>query len=156
MPYFCTSVCLCCGVMPLYLFSGVLVTAEADPLAELQWAPADQSPTPRREGTVLHCQVLRAPSVFLLTSPWHSAPLRLLVVFQYDSDGSDSQESSEEAELRRKKIEALKVSVSQFTICGRVMMRSNKTEHLDCEMTCSAPSRLPPLVTGYLDCFNED
>lgn len=34
-----------------------------------------------------------------------------VVVFQYDSDGSDSQESSEEAELRRKKIEALKVSV---------------------------------------------
>lgn len=32
-------------------------------------------------------------------------------VFQYDSDGSDSQESSEEAELRRKKIEALKVSL---------------------------------------------
>lgn len=33
-------------------------------------------------------------------------------VFQYDSDGSDSQESSEEAELRRKKIEALKVSLA--------------------------------------------
>lgn len=32
-------------------------------------------------------------------------------MFQYDSDGSDSQESSEEAELRRKKIEALKVSL---------------------------------------------
>lgn len=30
---------------------------------------------------------------------------------QYDSDGSDSQESTEEAELRRKKIEALKVSL---------------------------------------------
>lgn len=36
----------------------------------------------------------------------------LVGVFQYDSDGSDSQESSEEAELRRKKIEALKVSLS--------------------------------------------
>lgn len=34
-------------------------------------------------------------------------------VFQYDSDGSDSQESSEEAELRRKKIEALKVSLEE-------------------------------------------
>lgn len=34
-------------------------------------------------------------------------------VFQYDSDGSDSQESNEEAELRRKKIEALKVSLER-------------------------------------------
>lgn len=50
----------------------------------------------------------------------------LVGVFQYDSDGSDSQESSEEAELRRKKTEALKVSVSHFTICGRVMMRAIK------------------------------
>lgn len=32
-------------------------------------------------------------------------------MFQCDSDGSDSQESSEEAEQRRKKIEALKVSL---------------------------------------------
>lgn len=35
-------------------------------------------------------------------------------MFQYDSDGSDSQGSSEEAELRRKKIEALKVSLSHI------------------------------------------
>lgn len=34
-------------------------------------------------------------------------------VFQYDSDGSDSQESNEEAELRRKKIEALKVGLAK-------------------------------------------
>lgn len=34
-------------------------------------------------------------------------------MFQYDSDGSDSQESNEEAELRRKKIEALKVSLKK-------------------------------------------
>lgn len=34
-------------------------------------------------------------------------------VLQYDSYGSDSQESTEEAELRRKKIEAVKVSLAQ-------------------------------------------
>lgn len=36
----------------LYLFSGVLGKTEADPLAELQWASADQSPAQRREGSV--------------------------------------------------------------------------------------------------------
>lgn len=47
---------------------------------------------------------------------WHFCLLGVDVascVFQYDSDGSDSQESSEEAELRRKKIEALKVSLEE-------------------------------------------
>lgn len=47
-------------------------------------------------------------------------------VFQYDSDGSDSQESSEEAELRRKKIEALKVSLAKracrTSICNIQLM----------------------------------
>lgn len=40
-----------------------------------------------------------------------SSPGYCWCLFQYDSDGSDSQESSEEAEIRRKKIEALKVSL---------------------------------------------
>lgn len=35
-------------------------------------------------------------------------PFLLHAISQYDSDGSDSQESCEEAVLRRKKIEALK------------------------------------------------
>lgn len=42
-----------------------------------------------------------------------SSLTRCCRVFQYDSDGSDSQESTEEAELRRKKIEALKVSLTR-------------------------------------------
>lgn len=65
-----------------------------------------------------------------ITPPLHRVPIMKVVfsfcchfcllgvdvascVFQYDSDGSDSQESSEEAELRRKKIEALKVSLEE-------------------------------------------
>lgn len=55
-----------------------------------------------------------------------SSLTRCCCVFQYDSDGSDSQESSEEAELRRKKIEALKVSlakrVCRVSICNIQLM----------------------------------
>lgn len=44
----------CIHWVTLSLFLGVFVKTEADPLAELQWAAADQSATERREGTVLH------------------------------------------------------------------------------------------------------
>lgn len=56
--------------------------------------------------------------------------LLLVGVLQYDSDGSDSQESSEEAELRRKKIEALKVS-----LLWKIMPHlddNNKSKSQDC------------------------
>jgi len=96
-------------VTRVHLFSGVLGETQADPLAELQRASADQSPTQRREGTLESesaCNVFLSHSVILSScSGW------CMCLFQYDSDGSDSQESSEEAELRRKKIEALKVSL---------------------------------------------
>lgn len=49
-------------------------------------------------------------------------PALVLCVFQYDSDGSDSQESSEEAELRMKKIEAWKVSQCQMSHLLRAMI----------------------------------
>lgn len=55
-----------------------------------------------------------------------SSPGCCWCVFQYDSDGSDSQESSEEAELRRKKIEALKVS-----LLGKRSITFYKVQHLD-------------------------
>lgn len=76
----CVSLCLCVSsiqyVTFLSFFSGVPVKTEADPLAELQWASADQSATQRREGTVLHSQILRAPwtCLFLFCLPgflWH-------------------------------------------------------------------------------------
>lgn len=44
---------------------------------------------------------------------YFSSLTRSCCVLQYDSDGSDSQESTEEAALRRKKIEALKVSLAK-------------------------------------------
>lgn len=48
-----------------------------------------------------------------LQRDYFSSLTRSCCVFQYDSDGSDSQESTEEAALRRKKIEALKVSLAK-------------------------------------------
>lgn len=90
----------------MYLFSGVLGQTQADPFAELQRASADQSPAERREGAFPHLQGLRC--VCTLCSD-----CCFCCVFQYDSDGSDSQESNEEAELRRKKIVALKVSLQE-------------------------------------------
>ena len=97
----------------LHLFSGVLGKTQADPLAELQWASADQSPTQRREGSFFHpFQSAYACNKSVFHLAYILSP-GCLCVFQYDSDGSDSQESNEEAELRRKKIEALKVSLER-------------------------------------------
>lgn len=58
--------------------------------------------------------------------------LLLVCVFQYDSDGSDSQESSEEAELRRKKIEALKVSLLWKIMPHLDDNKNSKTKRQDC------------------------
>lgn len=58
--------------------------------------------------------------------------LSLVCAFQCDSDGSDSQESSEEAELRRKKIEALKVSLLWKIMPHLDDDKNNKTERQDC------------------------
>lgn len=48
-----------------------------------------------------------------LQRDYFSSLTRSCCVLQYDSDGSDSQESTEEAALRRKKVEALKVSLAK-------------------------------------------
>lgn len=61
-----------------------------------------------------------------LQRDYFSPLTRSRCVFQYDSDGSDSQESTEEAALRRKKIEALKVSLAKrdwrVTVCNMSSM----------------------------------
>lgn len=80
-----TSVCICAGLSSMQYvtipcsFSGVLVKTEADPLAELQWASADQSPTQRREGMALRSQIQRTPFMCLLTSLWHFISWLLLL-----------------------------------------------------------------------------
>lgn len=60
----------------------------------------------RLRGEKVHFPTFRASDVSVLILSYCC----FCCVFQYDSDGSDSQESNEEAELRRKKIVALKVS----------------------------------------------
>lgn len=124
----------CMHCVTLSLFSGVLVKTEADPLAELQWAAADQSATQRREGTVLRFSDSHSTfeCVFSVHRWQFVSWLSLVCAFQYDSDGSDSQESSEEAELRRKKIEALKVSLLWKIMPHLDDDKNNKTERQDC------------------------
>ncbi|XP_063748126.1 serine/threonine-protein kinase Nek1 isoform X3 [Eleginops maclovinus] len=52
---------------------------------------------------------------------------------KYDSDGSDSQESSEEAELRRKKIEALKAQANTRAAVLREQLEKKRMEALERE-----------------------
>lgn len=108
----CVSVCVC--VTPVCLSSGVPDQAASDPTAELQRTAADESPPAGREGKppAARLELSMTGSVYTGTG---SDTTRSLVGFQYDSDGSDSQESSEEAELRRKKLEVLKVSQSNMS-----------------------------------------
>lgn len=117
----CVCRCQCCprSVCLLYsvwhfcvLVPGVLEETASDPFTELQWTSADQSSTQRREGL---CPQTLGPSLALppLSFDQHQSLFWtctfLWFLLQVDSDGSDSPESSEEAELRRKKIEAVKV-----------------------------------------------
>ncbi|KAK5931418.1 hypothetical protein CgunFtcFv8_027566 [Champsocephalus gunnari] len=52
---------------------------------------------------------------------------------KYDSDGSDSQESSEEAELKRKKIEALKAQANTRAAVLREQLEKKRVEALERE-----------------------
>uniref|UniRef100_A0A669BU41 non-specific serine/threonine protein kinase n=1 Tax=Oreochromis niloticus TaxID=8128 RepID=A0A669BU41_ORENI len=68
---------------------------------------------------------------------------------KYDSDGSDSQESSEEAELRRKKIEALKAQANARAALLKEQLEKKRREayerekrawedHVSCDLTVAS------------------